>query len=128
MKINPLQGAVAYTGPVREKKEGHESGQEQSGKHSSGEKDQNPKNGDTPDSGSQPERIGSAIDAFHADVLTQENGLSASLEGTGPGLRVILKDGFGHIIRQLTGEEFLKLREATPSVVRTCGKILDQKL
>src|SRR4051812_37930178 len=58
------------------------------------------------------ETVGAAIDAFQGDVQAQENGLSASMEGKGPGLRVVLKDGRGATVRQFTGEEFLKLREA----------------
>lgn len=139
MKINSLNAPVTYTGQVREKQDGH--GTQQDG---SGEKDS--------ESGSQsegklkkqrelhlelrteskmdvsPERMDQAIQAFQSDVLSQANGLKASLEGVGPGLRVVLKDGSGRIIRQLSREEFLKLREGTSQESRTCGKILDQKL
>ena len=53
-------------------------------------------------------------------------GLNAELQGAGPGLRVTLKDGSGAVIRQFTGEEFLRLREAAQGVGR--GRILDKKL
>jgi len=74
------------------------------------------------------EDIENAIEAFQADQQTQANGLNASVIGTGPGLRVILKDESGSIVRKLTGEEFIRLRESSFRDSRIRGKILDQKL
>ena len=48
-------------------------------------------------------------------------------EGRGPGLKVILKDSQGGIVRQLSGEEFLRLRQGSSTEPRMRGKILDQK-
>lgn len=69
------------------------------------------------------DKVEKAIEQFAADELTQ--GLQASAVGHGPGLKVVLKDGSGAVVRQLTGEEFLKLRQTVSS---KSGKILDQKL
>ena len=72
--------------------------------------------------------VAHAIEEFSADKHAQANGLSAAMVGAGPGLKVVLKDGSGAIIRQLSGEEFLKLRETVTKDSSKRGKILDQKL
>ncbi len=75
-----------------------------------------------------PEKIEAAIESFRTDIDAQANGLSASVEGTGPGLRIVLKDVNGGVVRQFTGEEFIKLRNAVGRDFHARGKILDQKL
>jgi hypothetical protein len=72
------------------------------------------------------ENVNAAMATFQADQQTQAQGIAAEVQGTGPGLRVVLKDGSGATIRSLSGEEFLRLREATHDV-RISGKIFDQK-
>ncbi len=62
--------------------------------------------------------------------FTQEAGAAApelqtQVSGQGPGLRVVLRDGRGAIVRQFTGEEFLRLREAAAG---GRGNLLDKKL
>ena len=71
-----------------------------------------------------------AIEGFSKDIHADSNGLKATASGQGPGLKVILKDGSGAVIRQWSGEEFLKLRKAASndSGDPKRGKILDQKL
>lgn len=75
-----------------------------------------------------------AVAEFLADQQAQANGLTAAVDGHGPGLKVTLKDSAGTMVRQLSGEEFIKLRQAvTPkggnaAVAPRSGKILDQKL
>lgn len=66
-----------------------------------------------------------AIGQFSQENQTRHLGVQAEVIGQGPGLRVVLKDGTGAFLRQMTGEEFLKLRE---TVAGASGKILDQKL
>lgn len=61
------------------------------------------------------------------EEFTASNTLRAQAEGSGPGLKIVLKDGTGAVIRQMTGEEFLKLRETAKSDGQARGKILDQK-
>lgn len=61
------------------------------------------------------------------EEFTASNTLRAQAEGSGPGLKIVLKDGTGAVIRQMTGEEFLKLRETAKNDGHARGKILDQK-
>lgn len=82
-----------------------------------------------------PQLIDEALAAFKSDATAQEHGLSAEVEGAGPGLKVSLKDCNGTTVRQFSGEEFLRLREvsalkpgSTNSPTAKRGKILDQKL
>ena len=74
------------------------------------------------------EEVQQAIESFGKDSQVIANGLSATTEGNGPGLKVILKDGQGKTVRQLTGEEFMKLRETLADQTAKRGKLLDQKL
>ncbi len=69
-----------------------------------------------------------AVEAFKTDEQAKANGLNAKTDGQGPGLKVILTDNSGKVVRQFTGEEFLKLRSDTHQEGRVRGKILDQKL
>src|SRR5688572_26903864 len=72
------------------------------------------------------QEILSAVENYGVDPLNLDHGITASPEGQGPGLRVILKDAGGGVLRNVSGEEFLKLREAVRSGRRS-GRILDQK-
>jgi len=72
------------------------------------------------------ENVNAAMENFQADQQTRAQGIAAEVQGSGPGLKVVLKDGSGATIRSLSGEEFLRLREATHDV-RVAGKIFDQK-
>jgi hypothetical protein len=73
-----------------------------------------------------PVALEAAIDGFSEDETNLAHGIRASAEGSGPGLRVVLKDPHGGILRSVSGEEFLRLREAVSSG-RKSGRILDQK-
>ena len=73
-------------------------------------------------------KVSEAIQAFQSDTQNKANGLHASMSGKGPGLKVVLTDGRGAVVRQFTGEEFIQLREAVSKDGRVRGKILDQKL
>lgn len=72
------------------------------------------------------EAVEEAIETFGADEINRTTGISASTEGNGPGLKVLLKDSTGGILRSISGEEFLKLKEAVNSGRRS-GRLLDQK-
>lgn len=74
-----------------------------------------------------PQQVDQAMQEFAQDAQAQAHGLTVSASGQGPGLRVVLKDGSGAVLRQFTGEEFLRLREAAHGENRVRGKILDQK-
>ncbi len=73
-------------------------------------------------------RLAGACQQFEEDALAQAHGLVAVLSGEGPGLRVLLQDRSGTLIRQLSPAEFVHLQEKAPKEVKPCGKILDQKL
>jgi len=122
MKISALSSGAGYPVTIREKREGSfhkHPGYEQPNQEKSHEQSE-----EKPDQ----KQIDDAIEAFQLDPQTQENGLNASSTGNGPGLKVVLKDGQGGIVRQFTGEEFLRLRQSLSKDKRICGKILDQKL
>jgi hypothetical protein len=75
------------------------------------------------------QEVEQAIQQFAADRIAREQGLQANLVGQGPGLKVVLKDGTGAVIRQFTGDEFVKMREAvSQSNGPGRGSLLDQKL
>lgn len=72
------------------------------------------------------EAVEAAIETFAGDEVNLDHGITASAEGTGPGLKVVLKDGSGGVLRAVSGEEFLKLREAV-IMGKKSGRIIDQK-
>ena len=72
-------------------------------------------------------RVDEAIAQLNHDAQALSHGLTANIEGAGPGMKVILKDGTGATIRQFTGEEFLKLRQSA-GATGARGKLLDRKL
>jgi len=78
------------------------------------------------------EQIQKAIELFSHDQQAQQNGLSAAVAGKGPGLRVILKDSEGHVVRALSPTEFVVLQseaKVTPTeVTKGVGKLLDRKV
>ena len=73
-------------------------------------------------------KVNDAIEAFHADTTTQASGLSAVVEGFGPGLKIAVKDLNGTLVREFSTDEFLKLRDAGARSTGPRGKILDRKL
>jgi hypothetical protein len=72
------------------------------------------------------ENVQNAVEAFAGDEMNLSHGITAQTEGQGPGLKVVLKDASGGILRNVSGEEFLKLREAIAAGNRS-GRLLDQK-
>lgn len=74
------------------------------------------------------EKLEEAVRDFSRDTQAQANGLTISAEGQGPGLRVVVKGSDGAVVRQFTGEEFIRLRESVTQGRSSPGKILDQKL
>lgn len=73
------------------------------------------------------ESIQKAIDDFSSNDVNVSHGISAIQEGSGPGLKVTLRDSSGGVLRSVTGEEFLRLREAIQAGSKS-GRILDQKV
>ena len=123
MKITALNAATQSLDRIREKKDAEGQNRDQHQQNLS----QHQKKKEEEDAPADAEKVGAAIDSFAAELQNQTAGLSASMSGQGPGLKVVLKDGSGAVIRQLTGEEFLKLREAATQG-SSRGKLLDQKL
>jgi hypothetical protein len=127
VKINPLSNALSFLGRVRDKQDA-EGGGQGGGHHAGSDQQQQKDETTTPTVEVSDDTIEKAIEAFAVDTQTLANGLSASRVGTGPGLKVVLKDSSGAVLRQFSGEEFLRLRGASNKDVRARGKILDQKL
>jgi hypothetical protein len=69
------------------------------------------------------ERLDLAVLAFQKDNQAKGQGIAAE---KAPGLKVVLKDGSGSVIRLFSGEEFIKMHEAIQDG-RISGKIIDQK-
>ncbi len=114
MKIRTVQSAVVSPYKVGEKsdKEGFSQNQRDA---------QDRQTSEEPEVEVTDEKVSQAIDAFGAELKEREGGLHAEQVGSGPGLRVVLKDGSGRVIRQLSGQDFLKMRQAVSL------RILDQK-
>ena len=131
MKISPFARVLDYLTLVREKSEDRAFYQENS-KQGGSDSQKNPETKDpkpetvveTPITSAD---VDQAIEAFQTDLGRQENGLNVSIVGSGPGLRVILKDPEGAIVRSFTGKEFVRLRQQSTQGGRLRGKILDQK-
>jgi hypothetical protein len=75
------------------------------------------------------QQIQAAVEAFGVDEQAAAAGLHVDQIGSGPGLRVILKDVSGNVVRQFSGTEFVRLREVSGGrTLHAPGKILDRKL
>lgn len=140
MKIQLPQNIFRPVDTIRSKREGQggAAGQQydamfqQNGKRGGGsqsQSDDQTKDGQT-DSGPrdvEPAVLELALKIFEEDAKAKASGLSAEKEGHGPGLKIILKDVSGRVIRSLSGQEFLKLREGAAQDTKARGKLLDQK-
>lgn len=75
-------------------------------------------------------RLANEVKAFADDPTSKLNGLSAEVTQDGtPGLRVVLKDGKGAVLRLISGEEFLELRQTLEhSKQGARGGLLNQKI
>lgn len=127
MKINPLNPAIQYLDHTADRVKESRDGHSQSNQQKPDQEKKDNKENEARQVAESFDDVQAAVNAFHADMQTQANGISAAIEGSGPGLKVVLKDGSSAVIRQFTGEEFLKLREVVAKG-KSRGKILDQKL
>lgn len=125
MKIAPVIDAIGFLGRV----------QKQDGENRRDSRGQNPQQNkkddeeqNEQDADSSQRSFEESIASFNNDPQTQASGLSVSTAGSGPGLRVVLKDRQGAVVRQISGEEFVKLREEVAKSASGRGKILDRKL
>lgn len=145
MRINPALGAVNFLNvtpkaggvgndSARADKDG-DNGREQYSRQQSSNPEQSQENpaGKDQESFSQnltknlDDSIEDIAENFSHDPTPNAIGLSAEAEGKGPGLKVVLKDPNGGVIRHFTGDEFVKLRESLLHETKVRGKILDQK-
>lgn len=123
--VSPLNAAVESLNQLREKRDGS---RQQQGGQTGQEKKQQDSGEQELSSDEMKEKLTSAVESFSSDAQAKANGLSASLaENAGPGLKIVLKDISGNVVRQFTGEEFLKLRGTSAGTFPKRGKILDQK-
>ncbi len=74
------------------------------------------------------EMIDNAIHAFMVGEASKSSGLSVDRLGQGQGLKVVIKDISGTVIRQCTGGEFIQLQQNSAQDARVRGRFLDQKL
>ncbi|MBI4925645.1 MAG: hypothetical protein HY843_06945 [Bdellovibrio sp.] len=129
MKINPFTGVPERFYQVTRKQDLEDG---QSGKSEEQEKKQeskqNNKEAEKNNIIADPLQLENAIQSFKDELRIQSKELEASLTSSQLGLKVVLKDGTGTIVRQFSGEEFLKLREAATLDTKSRGKILDKKL
>ena len=89
-------------------------------------KDEHKKQKRQADDDSEPEVTEEAIETASVDLKSLGVATEVIADAKSPGLRVDLKDAKGKLIRQLSGEEFLKLRSAVDTTTKT-GRILDEK-
>lgn len=122
MKVTSLPNTSAYFERINRS---HDATKREEGQSAPGYDQQPKKDGEETPEPFDLEKLGKEITGFEQDPTTVAHGLQAAVEGSGPGLRVTLKDGNGAFVRQFTGEEFLKLREAAQGLR---GRLLDKKL
>ena len=74
------------------------------------------------------ELIQQEIESLDREATEEGHGVHAEQSGVGPGLRVTLKGKEGQVLRQLSGQEFLKLRQEKQLAKSSKrGRLLDQK-
>jgi len=119
--------------PQAEHGDGHGSGgynPDQDKQQTTGHPDaeQAPVSQDASAAGLSPEQEKQAVEKavfdFQTESKSQQHGLQANLS---PGLKVVLSDINGNVIRQFEAAEFLKLRTGGKQDTRGRGKLLDQK-
>lgn len=124
MKVSGTPNITAYLDRLRKTEASDDQGRKHKGHDPEKEKkdessQEEPKKFD-------PSEVSEAALKFSEDAHSGPDGLKARVEGVGPGLRVTLRDGQGAVVRQLTGEEFMRLKEASQGQAR--GRLLDKKL
>ncbi len=124
VRINSTVNTIQLIDQVREQRETNEDRDPDGRRHDQGEQR---KKDETPYSATQ-EQVEQAARDMAKDEQTRASGIQVALEGMGPGLRVTLKDADGSVLRHMSGEEFVKLREAAREGAPKRGRLLDRKL
>ncbi len=129
MKINTNASVVNWVTSIKEKHEdaGHGAGGGSDSHHGAKEDHRHEPQEPAVQVEASEDAVVAAIERFRADETTQASGLLAEKDGSGPGLRVVLKDVNGSVVRQFSGDEFLKLRETSSQDGRGRGRLLDRK-
>lgn len=141
MKIQSILGlTTGYSSLIKEQQDGGSERQNNSGYQKNSGSEQKPPHdpagqnlGSSPEEQPKerpeptPEQVEVAIEAFKADPKTQAKGLSANLENTPKGLKVVLTGPMGSVIKRFTGGEFLDLRDSIKSAAGSSGVLLDRK-
>lgn len=126
MKINPLISYPNYFTDPAHARVSEKQNVDPEGDRETPQQQLKDGNEDSPET--FPENLEQAVEDFQKDQQVQNNGIQASVEGQGPGLKVVLKDAQGGVLKALSGEDFLKLRSSVLKISGKSGKILDQKL
>lgn len=122
MKVNSSSNVIRLFQGDSSRKERRQGQQQEQKKEDSKQEKQHPTDPEAFEA-----KVNSAIYSFGLDLQAQNQGLKVEKEGHGLGLKVVLKDGMGAVVRQLSGEEFLELRQATSPEARSRGRLLDRK-
>ncbi|NDD91204.1 hypothetical protein EBZ37_03875 [bacterium] len=126
MKVNGFRELIPVARPLKAQTEGGDghgaAGYEHQNQKSDQHSDQKTPEGMTPEQ--ERMAIEKAVADFEKESQSQQHGLHASIT---PGLRVVLTDVNGTVIRQLAPQDFLKLRQAGNGDSKGRGKLLDQK-
>ena len=126
MKIQSLLTPFAYREPVRRKDAAHDGDGLTPRDDGRGSPKREASEGDEEERAPADfESVANELRQFSEENAAHLPGISASVEGAGPGLRVTLKDGDGTVVRQISGEEFLEMRVNGRASGR--GQLLDRK-
>lgn len=123
VRINSLGGLTGMD-QVREQRESNSDRDADGRRHDQGEK----KKKDEPTYAATQEQIEQAAREMERDEQTKASGIHVDVEGQGPGLRVTLKDAGGAVLRKMSGDEFVQLRESARDGAPKRGRLLDRKL
>ena len=124
MKIQSISQWIHSSSKIREKEGGQQVDPDAQRQRRQSDQDQSKPEEEQVEA--TPEAIHQAVDDFRAEMQNRPYPLSPAVEGEGFGLKVVLKDGAGSVIWQMSGEEFVRLRRAAPKG-QVRGKILDRK-
>lgn len=126
MKINPLAGALPFADKATDRVHSKEDASDESlGGQNRQDRGEKRRREETPTVEVNEKSVADAIDKLGGELRAEHTDIQASMEGSGPGLKVVLKDGRGAIIRQMTGDEFLQLRTSVGPASK--GRLLDKK-
>lgn len=128
MKVQFLAGIIGYPNQLREKKHENSKGNVVIDLEADYESPDQQSGGEEFSQELDEETLNQALESFQAENALHGAGIKAARVGDGPGLKILLQDSHGVLIKQFTGEEFLKLRQSAQLGPHVRGKILDHKL